>query len=131
MPYIIVVQVLAATVILPIVLIPRKKDYVYTSLDKVGIVLNIILSLAYIPMSIMGLFLIFFADYTDGLTQLESILLYIGIILGLHTPIASIGCILTSVIARKRGKSVLSFVFQFIPMAVFIIAVLLCFIAKA
>lgn len=43
MPYIIVVQVLAAAVILPIVLIPRKKDYVYTRLDKVGIVLNIIL----------------------------------------------------------------------------------------
>ena len=121
------VDIFKITVVVAFVIaffIHKKKDYEYNELDKKGVVFNIILSVIYIPMSIAGVFTVFFADNLSGFTQTKLALLYIAIYIGLSIPLASIVSIFTSVVARKRGKSKFSFAVQFIPIAIFIIAVL-------
>lgn len=106
-------------------LIPQKKGYECNSLDKKGKILNIILSYVYIPLSILGVFMIFFADNPIGLTPMQLKLLYTAISFGVSMPFVSIISIFTSIVTRKRGKSKFSFVIQFLPTVVFIIAIVL------
>lgn len=110
------------------VAVPKKKDYEYTKLDKKGYVTNIILSAIYVPLSIIGVFTIFFADApTTDYSALKEMLLNIVVYIGLSIPLLSIASIFTSVIARKRGKSRFSFIIQFLPIPIFIIMMILVF----
>jgi len=91
-------------------------------LDKVGRVFNVILSVIYIPLSLLSWFLGMASEATIGatnplfitlinifcvITMVNSLLFFVGIIL--------------SVILRRKGYSVPSFVVQFIPLAIFIL----------
>lgn len=115
--------VLICVVVAVIIGIVVPKKAVYNKLDKAGFILNIVLSVIYVPMSFVGVFSLFAADsmsmYSDTIQMIIEIMIYIGITL----PFMSVIDIVLSVILRKRGKRILSFVIQFIPLILFIIMV--------
>jgi hypothetical protein len=125
MPLVDVLKIVAVIVAVIIYFIPKKKDYEYTALDKKGVLFNIILSVIYIPLSVAGVCMAFFADNPICLTQTQINLLYASIYFGVSIPIMAIGSIFVSAIARKRGKSKFSFCIQFTPIVIFVIAVIL------
>ena len=123
-----VFKILAVVVLIIAFLIPKKNNYEYNSLDKKSAVLNIILSIIYVPLSIMGVFTIFFADApTTNYSELKILLLDTIIWMGFSIPLLSIASIFTSVLARKRGKSKFSFIIQFLPVLVFVVMLILMF----
>lgn len=123
-----VLKILAIVVLLIAFLMPRKNGYEYNSLDKKGVVSNIVLSIIYVTLSIMGVFTIFFWDApTTNYSELKILLLDIVTWIGLSIPLLSIASIFTSAIARKRGKSKFSFIIQFLPIPVFAVMLILMF----
>ncbi len=131
MPLIDVFKIIAVVMLAIAFFVPKKKDYEYNALDKKGVILNIVLSVIYIPMSFAGVCMIFFADNPIGLTPIELNLLYTAIYFGISLPLVSVGSVFSSVVARKRGKSKFSFFVQFTPIVVFIIAIILWICAVA
>ena len=101
--------------------IPKKENY--SKLDKIGFVFNIILSVLYIPMSLYGIFSLFAADsmfrYPEPIQKFIGIMITIGITL----PFVSVFGIFFSVVFRKKGKRILSFIIQFVPLILFIVMV--------
>ena len=101
--------------------IPRKENY--TKLDKIGFIFNIILSILYVPMSLYGIFSLFAADsmfmYSKTIQKIIELMITIGITL----PFASVLGIVLSVIFRKKGKRILGFTIQFIPLVLFVIMI--------
>lgn len=123
-----ILKVLAVVVLLVVFLIPKKRGYEYNALDKKGVTLNIVLSVIYILLSLIGMFTVFFADApTTNYSDLKILLLNIVIYMGLSVPLLSIASIFTSTITRKRGKSKFSFVIQFLPIPIFVIMMILAF----
>ena len=123
-----ILKVVAVVVLLIAIFIPKKNGYEYNSLDKKGIVFNIVLSCIYVPLSIAGVFTIFFWDApTTNYSEQKILLLDIITWIGLSIPILSIASIFTSAITRKRGKSKFSFIIQFLPILVFIVLLILIF----
>ena len=101
-------------------LIPRKKGYKYNSLDKTGVVFNIVLSVLYVPLSLMGLFTVFFADAPSEMySSLRNMFVSVIIAVGISVPLLSVAGIFTSIVTRKRGRSKFSFVIQFLPLPFF------------
>ena len=118
--------IIPSIVLLVVFLIPRKNGYQYTTLDKIGIASNVLLSIIYVLLSIAGLFTIFLWDYSPTeYSQLKKGLLYAITIIGLLIPFLSIAGILTSAITRKIGKSKLSFIIQFLPIPFFAVMLIL------
>ncbi len=103
-------------------LIPKKANY--KKLDIVGIVLNIVLSVIYIPLSLFGVFSIFMADAMHMYSETVQAIISLLISIGLALPFVSIASIVLSVVFRKRGKSLLGFLIQFIPLILFLILVI-------
>ena len=101
--------------------IPKKENY--NKLDKIGFIFNIILSVLYVPMSLCGIFSLFAADsmfmYSETIQKIIDLMITIGITL----PFVSVLGIVLSVIFRKKGKRILSFTIQFIPLILFIVMV--------
>ena len=101
--------------------IPKKENY--NKLDKIGFIFNIILSVLYVPMSLYGIFSLFAADtmfmYSETIQKIIDLMITIGITL----PFVSVLGIVLSVIFRKKGKRILSFTIQFIPLILFIVIV--------
>ena len=101
--------------------IPKKENY--NKLDKIGFIFNIILSVLYVPMSLYGIFSIFAADsmfmYSETIQKIIDLMITSGITL----PFVSVLGIVLSVIFRKKGKRILSFTIQFIPLILFIVIV--------
>ena len=101
--------------------IPKKENY--NKLDKIGFIFNIILSVLYVPMSLYGIFSLFAADsmfmYSETIQKIIDLMITIGITL----PFVSVLGIVLSVIFRKKGKRILSFTIQFIPLILFIVMV--------
>ena len=101
--------------------IPKKENY--NKLDKIGFIFNIILSVLYAPMSLCGIFFLSAADsmfmYSETIQKIIDLMITIGITL----PFVSVLGILLSVIFRKKGKRILSFTIQFIPLILFIVIV--------
>lgn len=123
-----ILKVVAVVVLLIAVFIPKKNGYEYKSLDKKGVVFNIVLSCIYVPLSIAGVFTIFFWDApTTNYSKLKILLLDIITWIGLSIPLFSIASIFTSAITRKRGKSKFSFIIQFLPILVFVVMIILMF----
>ena len=118
--------IIPTLILLVVLLIPKKKDYQYTTLDKVGIASNVVLSFIYVLLSVAGFFTIFLWDYSPTeYSQLKKGLLYTITIIGLLIPFLSIAGILTSAITRKIGKSKLSFIIQFLPIPFFAVMLIL------
>lgn len=120
-----VLGILIGAIVVPIV-VPRKKGYKYNTLDKVGIATNVVLSLLYVPLSWAGITMLFFFDNPE-VNVVQLVILYISVIMGISIPIMSMLSIASSVILRKRGFSKISFAVQFVPIALFVLAVLLLF----
>ena len=101
--------------------IPKKENY--NKLDKIGFIFNIILSVLYVPMSLYGIFSLFAADsmfmYSETIQKIIDLMITIGITL----PFVSVLGIVLSVIFRKKGKRILSFTIQFVPLILFVIMV--------
>lgn len=124
-----ILKISAVIIIIKVLLNHINSNHEYNSIDKKGVTFNIILSIIYMPLSLMGLFTIFFADApTTNYSELKSFLLYTVILIGLSVPFLSIAAILTSVIARKKGKHKFSFIIQFLPIPFFIIMLILIFL---
>ena len=121
-----IMKILAVIVLIIAIFIPKKKEYEYNSLDKKGVIFNVILSIIYVPLSIMGIFTMFFADAPAEInSSLKNSLIDIIIRLGFSIPPLSITSIFTSVLTRKRGKSKFSFIIQFLPIPVFVVMLIL------
>ena len=89
-----------------------KNNLIY--IIKKGVIFNIVLLCVYVPLSIAGVFTIFFWDApTTNYSELKILLLNIITWIGLSIPLLSIASIFTSAITRKRGKSKFSFIIQF------------------
>lgn len=103
------------------VVIPKKENY--TKLDKIGFIFNIILSILYVPMSLYGIFSLFASDsmfmYSETIQKIIEFMITIGITM----PFSSVICIVLSVVFRKKGRRILSFTIQFIPLILFVIMV--------
>ena len=103
------------------VAIPKKESY--NKLDKTGIIFNIILSIIYVPISLYGIFSLFAADsmfmYSETIQKVIDLMITIGITL----PFVSVLGIMFSVVFRKKGKRILSFTIQFVPLILFIVMV--------
>ena len=103
------------------VVIPKKENY--TKLDKIGFIFNIILSILYVPMSLYGIFSLFASDsmfmYSETIQKIIEFMITIGITM----PFSSVICIVLSVVFRKKGRRILSFTIQFIPLILFAIMV--------
>jgi len=123
-----ILKVVAVVVLLIAIFIPKKNGYEYNSLDEKGVIFNIVLSCIYVPLSIAGVFTIFFWDApTTNYSELKILLLDIITWIGLSIPLLSIASIFTSAITRKRGKSKFSFIIQFLPILVFVVMIILMF----
>ncbi len=103
------------------VIVPNKANY--TKLDITGIVFNILLGIVYVPLSWVGISTVFFADSIDRVPLPEQLFIFFLILLGLSLPCLSIVSIGLSVLFRKSGKKVLSFLIQFLPLVVFLIMI--------
>lgn len=97
--------------------------------DKVGRVFNIILSVAYIPLSLFSWLLQMASENTiDATNPLYITLINVFCIISFFVPLLCVAGIVMSVILRKKGYSIFSFVIQFLPLVIFILnLVLLCF----
>ncbi len=123
-----ILKILAVVVLLIAIFIPKKNGYEYNSLDKKGFIFNIVLSCIYVPLSIAGVFTIFFWDApTTNYSTLKISLLNAITWIGFSIPLLSIASIFTSAITRKRGKSRFSFIIQFLPILVFVVMIILMF----
>ncbi len=83
-------------------------------LDNVCALTNFIMVLLYVPISITGLFAGMMGEsfITSG-TALQRVLCELVGILGVSTPVAAYGGLIVSVILRRQGHSLRSFLFQF------------------
>ena len=92
---------------------PSRK---YTKLDKVSLATNVVLAILYLPISLFGVFLVFAADsmfmYSELIQKIISFMIYLGLTL----PFVSVASIVLSVVLRKKGKSLVSFLIQFVPL---------------
>lgn len=140
-----VLLALPIVMMLVAIFIPRKEGYVYNSLDRKGVVFNKVLSCVYAVIPILTSFVaVVFSmmlsdqdgytptSITDAivggfiLNLLESVamaLSIIAIVFAILFAYISILSISISVIARKRGKSKLSFIIQFAPVVLSAICV--------
>lgn len=99
------------------VVVPKKATY--NKLDKIGVVCNIVLAVLYVPMSLYGIFSLFTADSMSMYSEpvQNGITLLIGV--GIALPFLSVAGILASVVLRKMGIRIWSFVIQFVPLILF------------
>jgi len=97
-----------------------------SKLDNITIVTNILLSVFYAPLSLMGLFGAMMSDNPPN-NIIARAIMYVGIILCVATPAFCGWGIISSVTLRKKGKSLSAFFVQFAPILIFAISVLIIF----
>ena len=98
-------------------------------LDKAGKVLNIVLGIVYIPLSFISWLLPMVSESIIGATNPIFItLVEILCAISFAIPFLSVAGIVVSVILRIKGRSVVSFVVQFLPLVLFVLnLILLCY----
>jgi hypothetical protein len=92
----------------------------YSKLDKAGIVFNIILSVVYLSLYVMG----FINSMAEGeliTTNIEGIMVPFFQFFDSLVALISIICIALSVKLRKKGNSKIAFGIQFLPLVVFLL----------
>ena len=93
------------------VLVRRDKSVEYTTLDKVGVITNIVLAASYLGFAPFYMFLgMITTPYRDGFWGIVGVI--ICAVSGSAALAAGVG-VGASVALRRRGKKVLSFVIQF------------------
>ncbi len=99
-------------------------------IDKLGKIFNIILSVLYIPLSLFSwLMQMVSVDTIDATNPLYITWINIFCIISFLIPLLCIAGIVVSVLLRRKGHSVSSFIVQFIPLAVFILNLVFLFFA--
>lgn len=97
--------------------IPGKQ---HATLDRVGMVTNVILLILYFPLSMIGSFSAMVSEgYIYG-TEAQLFLCDLIAMFGFCTPIAAFGGLFVSVKLRKWGLSTKSFLWQFSGIAYFV-----------
>lgn len=98
-------------------------------LDKAGKVLNIVLGIVYIPLSFISWLLPMVSESIISATNPIFItMIEIFCAVSFAIPFLSVAGIVVSVILRIKGRSVVSFVVQFLPLVLFILnLILLCY----
>lgn len=100
--------------------------------EKLGRLFNLILGVIYIPLSFFSWLLQMASEGTfDANNPLYITLIEIFCFIAFIIPILCIAGILMSVILRRRGHSMLSFVIQFLPLVIFILNLILFAIAES
>ena len=99
-------------------------------LDKLGRVFNIVLGIIYVPLSLFGWLMQMTSESAmDATNPLYITLIEIFCIISFIIPFLCAGCIIASVILRKKERSIGAFIVQFIPLFVFVLnMIFLCFI---
>lgn len=97
-------------------------------LDKIGTVFNIVLAIAYIPLSLFSFLMQMLSETTIGATNplyiaLVEIICAIALVVTLLCPVA----IAASAILRMKGCSKASFITQFIPLGLFVVNMIFVF----
>lgn len=101
-------------------------------LDKIGTVFNIILGVTYIPLSLFSWLLQMASESTiDATNPLYITLIEIFCIISFIIPFLCIAGIIVSLILRKKGYSVSSFVVQFLPLVIFALNLILLYYAES
>ena len=121
-------KIIAVIALVVAFIIPKKKGYEYTKLDRTGAILNIVLLVLYFVMSVIGITTVFFSDSTATMSESKYNLMITVISIGVSIPLLAIASLFASVVLRKRGKSKLSFCVQFFPLLFFIIMMILAFV---
>ena len=83
-------------------------------LDVIGVITNILLSIIYIPLSLVGSLMGMLSEgYMYNTTLLQTVICDVITILCLFTPLVCLGGIVSSALLRIRGRSIPSFWVQF------------------
>lgn len=108
-----------------IVSLTRTKEHKVTRLEKTNRVLTIVLMFLYIFMSLISVLIAAFGnDYPYHFLGIKKVIWNVASYCAMFMPHISIISICTSVALGKRGKSVASFVVQFLPLILFILSVM-------
>lgn len=100
-------------------------------LDQLGILFNIILTVVYVPLSLFSWLLQMASESTIGVTNLLYIsLIDVFCVIAFLIPLLCIAAIVLSVVLRKKGYCVSSFVVQFVPLVIFILNIVLLAFAE-
>ena len=101
-------------------------------IDKAGRILNWILGAIYVPISFFSWLLQMASEGTiDATNPLYITLIEIFCIISFIIPFLCIAGIIVSLILRKKGYSISSFVVQFLPLVIFILNIILLCIAES
>lgn len=98
-------------------------------LDKLGVVFNIVLGIFYLPFSFFCFILLMASELTIGATNPVYIrMIDIFCFVDFFIPLLCLVGIALSIWFRKKGYSILSFVIQFLPLAVFALNLVFLFV---
>lgn len=101
-------------------------------IDKIGRIFNWILGAAYIPLSFFSWLLQMASEGTlDATNPLYINLIEIFCMIAFIIPLLCVAAIVMSVVLRRRGHSMLSFVIQFLPLVIFILNLILLAFAES
>ena len=97
-------------------------------IDKISKVFNLILGVIYIPLSFFSWLMQMASEMTiDATNPLFINLVNIFCVVSFFIPILCVVGIVLSAIFRKKGHSISSIIFQFLPLVIFMLNLLLLF----
>ena len=101
-------------------------------LDKIGKIFNVILGITYIPLSLFSWLLQMASEITmEATNSIYITLINVFCVVCFIIPLLCIAGIIVSVILREKGYSKSSFIVQFVPLAIFILNIILLCIAES
>lgn len=94
--------------------------------------LNIVLGILYIPLSVFSWLMQMASENTIGAENLLYVnLIDVFCVMSFLIPVVCLVGIFLSAVFRKKGQWVLAIVFQFIPLVVFLLNLLLLYVAES
>ena len=101
-------------------------------IDRIGKFFNLFLGILYIPLSLFSWLLQMASESTMGATNpLYINLINIFCVIAFLIPLLCMAGILLSIVFRRKGRSVFSFVIQFLPLVIFLLNLLLLAVAES
>ena len=101
-------------------------------IDRIGKIFNLILGILYIPLSLFSWLLQMASESTMSATNpLYINFINIFCVIAFLIPLLCVAGILLSIVFRRKGRSVFSFVIQFLPLVIFLLNLLLLAVAES
>ena len=101
-------------------------------IDRIGKIFNFILGILYIPLSLFSWLLQMASEsIIDAANPLYINLINIFCVIAFLIPLLCMAGILLSIVFRRKGRSVFSFVIQFLPLVIFLLNLLLLAVAES